>query len=94
MIRALRERLTKEVRTYRLALSDSRTPKLCRWLLRFAFAYLLSPLDLIPDAIPVLGLLDDLIVIPALLLSVRLLIPAQVWADCRDRAAGGRSQMR
>ncbi len=54
--------------------------------MRFTFAYLLSPVDLIPDAIPVLGLIDDLIIIPGLLLTVHWLIPAEVMADCRRKA--------
>ena len=45
--------------------------KAAKWLLRFAFAYLLGPLDLFPDAIPVLDMIDDLVVIPPLLLAVR-----------------------
>jgi len=49
-------------------------------------AYALSPIDLIPDAIPVLGYLDDLILVPAgIWLAVRL-IPHDVWQDCRRRA--------
>jgi uncharacterized membrane protein YkvA (DUF1232 family) len=83
LIVSLYRRLSREIRTYRIALNDPRTPKAAKLLLRFAFAYLLSPLDLIPDAIPVLGTIDDLVVIPALLLAVRWLIPATVWADCR-----------
>jgi uncharacterized membrane protein YkvA (DUF1232 family) len=86
LIVSLYRRLSREVRTYRIALNDPRTPKAAKWLPRFAFVYLLSPLDLIPDAIPVLGMIDDLVVIPALLLAVRWLIPATVWADCRGQA--------
>lgn len=50
-------------------------------------AYALSPIDLVPDFIPVIGLLDDLVLVPlGLALAIRL-IPAGVWADCRARAA-------
>lgn len=86
MIKSLYRRLSGEVRAYRLALSDPRTPRSAKRLLRFTFAYLLSPIDLIPDAIPVLGLLDDLIILPGLLLTILWLIPAEVMADCRRRA--------
>jgi uncharacterized membrane protein YkvA (DUF1232 family) len=51
--------------------------------LRAAIAYLLSPIDLIPDFIPVLGQLDDVIVVSLLLAIARLFIPAQVFADHR-----------
>lgn len=47
------------------ALFDSRTPVMSKILAALTVAYLLSPIDLIPDFIPVLGLLDDLIIVPA-----------------------------
>ena len=73
---------------YRLVLQDERTPRLSKWLLGIAVAYALSPVDLIPDWIPVLGLLDDLIVVPALIGLANLGIPAQVWMDARVRELG------
>jgi len=55
-------------------------------LIRESLAYALSPVDVIPDFIPVIGLIDDLIFIPlALALAVRF-IPEPVLADCRRRA--------
>jgi hypothetical protein len=49
--------------------------------------YALSPIDLIPDFIPVLGYLDDIILVPVgIWLSVKL-IPAQVWRECEEKAA-------
>ncbi|MGH9533224.1 MAG: YkvA family protein [Terriglobales bacterium] len=80
-------RLRREIRTYRLALADPRTPRAAKWILRFVLVYLLSPLDLIPDAIPIIGFIDDAILLPGLLLLARRLIPVEVLADCRARAA-------
>jgi uncharacterized membrane protein YkvA (DUF1232 family) len=51
--------------------------------------YALSPIDLIPDFIPVLGYLDDLVLIPLGVVLVRRMIPSAVWADCRARAQAG-----
>jgi uncharacterized membrane protein YkvA (DUF1232 family) len=48
--------------------------------------YALSPIDLIPDFIPVLGLLDDLVLVPLGVLAVSALVPRDVLADCRERA--------
>ncbi|MGH9375330.1 MAG: YkvA family protein [Terriglobia bacterium] len=86
MLKKFYRRLKREIRVYRLALRDERTPKSAKWLLRFMFVYLLSPLDLIPDAIPILGAIDDCVILPLLLLIVNRLIPKQVMADCRKQA--------
>jgi len=50
--------------------------------------YALSPIDLIPDFIPVLGYLDDLILLPALIAWCVRCIPDEVFTDCRSRAEG------
>ena len=52
-------------------------------------AYALSPIDLIPDFIPVVGLLDDLLLVPLGILAVRALVPAGVLAECRAEVAKG-----
>lgn len=68
------------------ARSHPRTPLLAKALCVLAVAYALSPIDLIPDFIPVLGYLDELILLPAMIwLTVRLL-PEEVVAECRLRA--------
>jgi uncharacterized membrane protein YkvA (DUF1232 family) len=69
-----------------LAARDPRTPWYAKLIVAGCVAYALSPVDVIPDFIPVIGLVDDLIFIPiALALAVRF-IPAEVLADCRVRA--------
>ena len=68
------------------ALRDPRTPWAARVVGAMVVAYALSPVDLIPDFIPVLGLLDDLILLPlGIALCIRL-IPVDVFDDARRRA--------
>lgn len=69
-----------------LALGDRRVPWYARLLAAAVVAYAFSPIDLIPDFIPVLGYLDDLLIIPAGVLLVRGLIPAPVLAEHRAAA--------
>ena len=84
--------LQAEVHALLIAFRDPRTPWAARGLIALVAAYALSPIDLIPDFIPVLGYLDDLILVPAgIALAVRM-IPPQVLADSREAAqqkAGG-----
>lgn len=68
------------------ACRDPRTPRVAKLLAGLVVAYALSPIDLIPDFIPVLGLLDELILLPAGLWLVLRLVPAPVMAECRSRA--------
>lgn len=69
------------------AARDPRTPWLARMLALLVAAYALSPIDLIPDFIPVLGFLDDLVIVPMGLLLVLRLIPEEVKDSARERAA-------
>jgi uncharacterized membrane protein YkvA (DUF1232 family) len=70
------------------AIRDPRTPVAARVVAGLVVAYALSPIDLIPDFIPVLGLLDDLILVPLGIALCLRLIPAAVLADARVRAEG------
>ncbi len=78
--------LQTETRSLYLAARDPRTPWTARGLVLLTVAYALSPIDLIPDFIPVLGYLDDLIIVPAGIALALKLIPAEVMADARRQA--------
>ena len=69
------------------ACRDPRTPRLPKIICMLAVAYALSPVDLIPDFIPVLGYLDDAILLPAMIWLAVKLLPAEVVSDCRAQAA-------
>jgi uncharacterized membrane protein YkvA (DUF1232 family) len=69
-----------------LAYKDARVPWYAKVLIAFVVAYTFSPIDLIPDFIPVLGYLDDLIIAPlGIALAIRM-IPQDVMAECRQAA--------
>jgi uncharacterized membrane protein YkvA (DUF1232 family) len=69
-----------------LAARDRRTPWYARVLAAAVVAYAFSPLDLIPDFVPVLGYLDDLIIVPLGIALVLRLVPPEVLAESRERA--------
>ena len=71
-----------------LAMKRSDTLRSAKVLAALTVGYALSPIDLIPDFIPVLGYLDDLLLLPGLTALTVKLIPLPVWQDCRARAAG------
>lgn len=78
--------LRSETLALYLAARDPRTPWYAKLLVAGIVAYAFSPIDLIPDFVPVLGYLDDLILIPlGIALAIRL-VPAVVLAECRARA--------
>jgi uncharacterized membrane protein YkvA (DUF1232 family) len=81
--------LKREAQTMLLAIRDRRTPWYAKALGCCVVAYALSPIDLIPDPIPVLGYLDDLLIVPAGIWLVRRLIPPAVLADARARIEAG-----
>lgn len=89
MLQNLRQKaglLKQEIRALYLAYHDPRVPLIAKALIIVIVGYALSPIDLIPDIIPVLGQLDDLILLPLGIALVLRLIPAEVMADCRAQA--------
>ena len=84
-VRALKRELSALV----LAMRRPDVPWYAKALGAVVIAYALSPIDLIPDFIPVLGLLDDLLLVPLGILAVRALIPPGVLEECRAEAASG-----
>jgi uncharacterized membrane protein YkvA (DUF1232 family) len=78
--------LKREVRALWIAVRDPSTPWYARLLGLLVLGYALSPIDLIPDFIPVLGYLDDVILLPLALALLRRLIPPELLAAARQRA--------
>jgi len=74
------------LRALYLAARDRRAPWTARLVALAVVAYAFSPIDLIPDFVPILGYLDDLILIPLGIALVLRMIPVTVMEDCRERA--------
>lgn len=77
----------RELAYYRALIAHPETPRLARWFVGGALAYLLSPVDLVPDWIPVLGYLDDLLIVPGLIYAALMMIPPAVKKECREKTA-------
>jgi uncharacterized membrane protein YkvA (DUF1232 family) len=85
-------RIKVELRALWRAFGDPRTPRLAKAVIIMVVAYAISPIDLIPDFIPVIGLLDDAILLPlGIMLAVRL-IPSDVMAQARGDEGGAHTQ--
>jgi uncharacterized membrane protein YkvA (DUF1232 family) len=84
--KARARRLKTEPYTLYIAAKDPRVPWYAKLLAVCVVAYAVSPIDLIPDFIPILGYVDDLIIIPLGISLTLKLIPAEVVADCREKA--------
>ena len=81
------ENLKRDAYVLYLAYRDPRTPRLAKLLTAAALGYALCPIDLIPDFIPVLGLIDDLVIVPAGMAIALRSVPVQVIEDLRKRSA-------
>ena len=78
--------LKTEIYVLYLAYKDPRVPWYAKAFMLVVVAYFLSPIDLIPDFIPVLGYVDDLIIVPAGIFLALKMIPRDVMEECRGKA--------
>ena len=89
MIKNLKNRargLKREVYTLYLVYKDSRVPWWKRLILGIVIGYAFCPIDLVPDFIPILGYLDDLILVPIGISLALKLIPKEIYEECRETA--------
>ena len=77
--------IRRELKLYRILMKDSRTPRTARMFLAGAVAYAFTPLDLLPNLIPVIGFVDDLIIIPILVYFALRNIPKPLISEGRTR---------
>lgn len=80
------KQLKEDIPALYLAMKSKNTPILAKLLAFLTVAYALSPIDLIPDFIPVLGYLDDLILLPLLVVLTIKIIPKEVWLKSKEQA--------
>jgi len=92
--RELAKSFKRELTVYRRVLADPRTPINAKVFLGLAVGYLCMPFDLIPDFIPVLGHLDDVVIVPALVYAALRLIPQDLVAEHRANVLGDHARNR
>ena len=86
-IRALIVWVRHEFRVHRIMMKHPKTPLQSKILLGLALGYAISPLGLIPDIIPVIGYVDDIVIVPSLVFLAVRMVPTDVVQECRSRAA-------
>ena len=80
-------KLKREIHALYLATLDHRTPWYAKAFIACVVAYALSPIDLIPDPIPILGYVDDLLLLPLGIYLALKMIPEPILAECRQKAS-------
>lgn len=88
-IRIWARALIAEIAVLAAAIRDPRTPWYAKALGMFIVGYAVSPIDLIPDFIPILGFIDEALLLPIGIWAVRRMIPAEVMAEHRANVAAG-----
>ena len=86
--------LKKEVYALSLAVKDPRVPWYAKAFAVLIIGYILSPIDPIPDFIPVIGYLDELVIVPLAIIILGKLIPKEVLEECREKAKHHRGRMK
>jgi len=92
-LKAKASALKRDVYALYLAERDPRTPWYAKVFVACVIAYALSPIDLIPDPLPFIGYLDDLILLPMGIYLAMKMIPEPILAECRERAAFNGEQL-
>jgi uncharacterized membrane protein YkvA (DUF1232 family) len=87
-LRQITHTLRQHLAFYTALYRDPRTPRLARFLLWAALAYTALPFDLIPDFLPVIGHLDDALIVPGLILLALWFVPPEVYTEHRRRLFG------
>jgi len=82
-LKEIASRLRHEIEFYRRVYAHPETPRVAKILLWLALSYVAMPIDLIPDAIPLLGHLDDLVIVPLLIVLAMRCVPRHVYDECR-----------
>ncbi|HHU0079759.1 TPA: YkvA family protein [Legionella pneumophila] len=92
-IKQFAETMKLQLRTLNEVRLDPRTPWLAKFIILIVVAYAISPIDLIPDFIPILGYIDDLILLPLGIYLAIKLVPKEVWQDCKIRTQDGETPL-
>jgi uncharacterized membrane protein YkvA (DUF1232 family) len=84
-IKEIARSLKREIKIYQLVLKDKRTPLLGKVFLGLAVGYFFLPFDIIPDFIPLLGYIDDVVIIPTLIFIALKFIPPSIVQEYREK---------
>lgn len=89
---SLSRRIKRELAFFKALLQHPQTPRLAKGLLWLAMAYLAMPFDLIPDFIPILGQLDDIVILPLLVYLALKLTPMAIKQACSEQVTAQTTQ--
>lgn len=84
-LKTIGRNIKNEIKVYQAVIKDKRTPLLGKIFLGMAVGYFFLPFDLIPDFIPIVGHLDDIIIIPTLVIIALKIIPKEIVEEYRNK---------